>query len=883
VIETGGIGNTGGQNSGGTAGANTGGQSSGGLAGSGGIGNTGGQNSGGASGAGPLDGGPDGGHVDGGDGPACDTGGDPTHTACLVDETFGVFVSPAGSSSGLGTRASPFKSFSQALTVAHSSGKRVYACDGDYSESLDIGTALDGSSVYGGFSCADWSYDGGATIVTSTAHGVAHRVHDLSTGIVMNGLELRALDGVAAGESSMALLVANTTGPVRLRGTKLVAGKGARGSNGAPGTAGILGLLPGQTSAEDGEDAACSLTTHGAGGVRTCAGTGATTGGHGALPLFDVGGCDSEGNPYISLLGVGDPGSPYGAPGGNFDYINDQFLCYGFLGVEGFTCRSGSTGIAGADGSLGIGATGTGALDATGWIGIRGGDGGDGKIGGGGGGASAPYECRSTSDVFGNHLDCVSSNGGGGGGGAGGCGAGGAKGGAPGGSSIALASVNATVSLDLCTLVASGGGDGGNGGDGALGQDGAPGGAGPIDETFCDPSTQCTGGGGGRGGHAGPGGGGAGGHSIGVAFVGTAPTTTLSTITAGAPGNAGLCGAAPAGYTGSGDPRECDAKPGRSSQTFSNWTAVATDSTPPTGAAITNIVSNTCRSLDLTWSRADDGAQGTPVAQLDYEVCWSTVRADCEGSPNFVVSRTLRDQTTTTISGLTRGTTYYAAVRAIDGAGNLGSVTTVSSLAVSTTQDLEAPAGPTGFSNGGVGTDQTAVSLSWSAASDDCTATNALVYETCIGSACATSGTWTATAPGASAATVTGLPACSLTSVSLRARDGAGKTSTPVSKSVRPTSNTACFALDVVPILQGCQTAFCHGGPPHPTTNHATLTSTNAACTSLKLVTPGNSAQSFIYQVMVSGSVCPNRPQMSSNATAADTVKRWIDQGALDN
>ena len=146
-----------------------------------------------------------------------------------------------------------------------------------------------------------------------------------------------------------------------------------------------------------------------------------------------------------------------------------------------------------------------------------------GQGGGGGGGAKGMTSCAGAS---------------GGSGGSGGCGGIGGAGGKGGGSSFALVSLDATITLTeavLSSALGKKGGDGGSFQPGAGGGAGAPGGTG-----MSGTLNACPGGLGGQGGNGGGGGGGRGGHSAPIVFVGTAPTvdamTTLSSGLAGAPG-----------------------------------------------------------------------------------------------------------------------------------------------------------------------------------------------------------------------------------------------------------------------------------------------------------------------------------------------------------
>jgi hypothetical protein len=215
--------------------------------------------------------------------------------------------------------------------------------------------------------------------------------------------------------------------------------------------------------------------------------------------------------------GGGDGGLASG-DGGNGDWF-----CVGCGGqgqtLAGWSCEpgigSGVDQVAGFDANSGAGARGFGALLAgrfSGFSGQRGGSGGGGRGGPGGGGARAPASCSGLAQATGAS---------GGGGGAGGCGGEGGEGGRPGGSSLALVTMNADVRMLGGALEY---GDGGHGGDGAMGQLGGKGGGGGDGGKGSGGSSDaCPGARGGDGGRGGPGGGGAGGHSIGVLYVGDAP------------------------------------------------------------------------------------------------------------------------------------------------------------------------------------------------------------------------------------------------------------------------------------------------------------------------------------------------------------------------
>ncbi|KYG02805.1 PE-PGRS family protein [Sorangium cellulosum] len=111
----------------------------------------------------------------------------------------------------------------------------------------------------------------------------------------------------------------------------------------------------------------------------------------------------------------------------------------------------------------------------------------------------------------------------------------------PGGSSIALISLDAALSFEDVTLKAGHAGNGGNGGPGQPGgQGGAGGPGGRVPDGSAGFRAACDGGKGGTGGTGGRGGGGQGGHSLGIAFRGAPPSTDgVTAIELGDPGIGG--------------------------------------------------------------------------------------------------------------------------------------------------------------------------------------------------------------------------------------------------------------------------------------------------------------------------------------------------------
>jgi hypothetical protein len=421
----------------------------------------------------------------------CLSDGDaPSSDPCVVADGLGIFVSPNGNdSNGSGTKAMPYATIGKAAGVAATGKKRVYAC-GTFKSAVALTSADDGVTIYGGLDCTSWAYSAATpTTVAPTTAGYALQLTSVS-GATFEDFSFTSIAGTNPSDSSIAVLATGSSGVV-LRRTTVSAGGAVDGQNQtppAPFTSAAPSGSPGTTSNNGG------ITTF------TCSnGTGTSTGGAGGSPV--LGG--NAGNP-------GTPGTPNG----------------GIVATCIATGAGGGDGAPGGTGSAGAGAASWATLSASGWAPLAGSGGSNGAVAeGGGGGAS------------------INTNGGGGGGGAGGCGGVAGAGGTGGGSSIAVLAYQSSVDLEQCPLNAQ---RAGNGGDGAQGQAGQSGGSGEP-----GGGQACSGGAGGQGGNGGPGGGGAGGVSAGVVWFGTAPTingvsttqaATLTGVTVGAAGAAGLGG-----------------------------------------------------------------------------------------------------------------------------------------------------------------------------------------------------------------------------------------------------------------------------------------------------------------------------------------------------
>jgi hypothetical protein len=368
------------------------------------------------------EGGTDGG--DGGDGgppPGCI----PSENVQAVADTCGVFVSSSmgDDTSGKGTKEAPYATLTKALAIAK--GKPVYAC-GEVFDKETVAIA-ESATLYGALDCTKgWVYDASKkTQLTPTMDAIPLRISTATTTAEVFDFAVTSANATQPGGSSIAVLVAQAT--ASFTRCDVVAGDGAAGAAGAPY----------QTSAQAGSNGnqgnpACSASTVvGADPVTNACGNPDSISGSG-------------GNGRATNGDTGSPGSPLGATNGG-------------PGDTGSGCGPGTKGDDGDSFGLatpGLGATGIGTVSASGYAGPSGGEGGQGKPGqGGGGGGGAKGE--QTASV------CPAGSGGGasgGSGGSGGCGGLGGKGGSAGGSSIALVSIDATLSFTSVKLTSGNGG-----------------------------------------------------------------------------------------------------------------------------------------------------------------------------------------------------------------------------------------------------------------------------------------------------------------------------------------------------------------------------------------------------------------------------------------
>ncbi len=437
------------------------------------------------------------------------------------DRTQAVFVDPVGGNDIFdGTAAHPFATLGHALA----SGKeQVLVGLGAYDEAV----TLTQGSVYGGYNQdAGWARDAGRPLITRT-----FTMRDAGPGWV-DYLGVRVANASAPASSAIAVVVINSGAERIVRRCEFAAGKGAAGVDGAAGSDGTAGVAGGVgVSGVDGG-------WGGAGGLVACESDGG--------PASAFGGQGGAGATGLADAGTGQPA---GGGAGGADVTCLMAPCSGLEGLGG------ADGGAGAAGGLGVSSSSVGVVDGGWWFPRVAGAGANGAPGTGGAGAGGGGA------VFDPTPAWVARGGGGGGGGSAGCGGRGGLGGVGGGASIAMLLIDASPTVQRCTLSTAGGGRGGAGGLGGNGGPGASGGLAGVGELVpgvndagvpiadaWDAGAGGPGGAGGAGGPGGRGGGAAGGPSVGIWCSGSSAPAAPTGVTF-AIGNGGTEGS-PNGVVG---------------------------------------------------------------------------------------------------------------------------------------------------------------------------------------------------------------------------------------------------------------------------------------------------------------------------------------------
>ncbi len=459
------------------------------------------------------------------------------------DKAYAIFVSPNGMDTGnqTGNIEHPVKTIAKGIALASAKAPKwdVYIAAGTYLEQVIVAP---GVSLYGGFNAElGWTHDPTQhkTIIRWNGSGpggvIAMLARDVQAETLIDGLTIEAGDNDAAGGSSTAVHIFNSTEKLKFSNNHLISGNGGNGLSGNPGTDGTQGSDggAGQSGCEyDGAALSmgcgkCSLPPAGTGAAGKCGNAG---GNGGAGGNFDANG--KAGQAAQDGAGGGGGGSVTGNGAG------------------------GSTGTPGTSGTDGVGGNGRGTVDGNGyWVPSVGGDGSGGTKGaGGGGGGGGGGEAD---DVF-LGWECYTYGAGGGGGGSGGCAGTPGSGGGGGGGSFGVFVVNSQPVIEANIITYRFGGNGGKGGKGGAGGNGGPGG--PGGQGNKEGENEGGGGNGGAGGKAGSsggGGGGSGGVSFGIFWSGSVSPTCHNNDfygegSGGAGGGGGNPNATSNGKTGDG-------------------------------------------------------------------------------------------------------------------------------------------------------------------------------------------------------------------------------------------------------------------------------------------------------------------------------------------
>ncbi|WP_438009111.1 hypothetical protein WME89_10645 [Sorangium sp. So ce321] len=443
----------------------------------------------------------------------------PSKTTVGLEDSCGVFVAlaPRGKPGAAGTKEAPLASIEEGIGRAQENGKRaVYVCAEQFEETIEIGDSI---TLFGSLDCEDdwkWGKEGKQTVLTTDPGQVPMTMRPATGTVRIEDMKVLAAesDPNVDGQSSIAMIADG--GRLDLVRCDIEAQNAAKGADGADPAQPLAESAPPGTLGTDGKTACSANVVTTEDPVPNDCGT------PDDKSDDSVGGL---GGPGISNGEVdGLPGDPDRGFRENAGTHLDDGTCSPVEDVAGSDGSSGTSGI-----SAGEEAEKIGTISSTGYTGVFGTDGTKGSTAqGGGGGAGAK---GSTSECVGQDGNGGAS---GGNGGSGGCGGQGGKGGHFGGSSIALISLDATVSFENVALKAGNGGKGGDGEPGQPGGAGGPGGDGG--RNVGDLSRGCNGGKGGKGGDGGHGGGGLGGHSLGIAYVGQRPPPEGRTISFGEAG-----------------------------------------------------------------------------------------------------------------------------------------------------------------------------------------------------------------------------------------------------------------------------------------------------------------------------------------------------------
>ncbi|NUQ77762.1 MAG: DUF1565 domain-containing protein, partial [Polyangiaceae bacterium] len=300
----------------------------------------------------------------------------PSATVYAVENSCGVFVSASiGDDANPGSKEKPVKTLAQALTLAKSSTKRVYACAETFEEAIEV---PEGVTMFGALDCIvpAWAYVGEftKTAIVSPADKIPLTVVAGQGRADFEDFEIRSADATVPSGSSIAVLVNGAdAGFTRC---KITAGSGAPGETGMQPTDDVGPANPNDAAvAGNAGNAACM------GGANGNAGGEAKVNAKCSTAIGGMGGTGQE-----TEGGNGADGTPLPDP-------NPDNFGIGGLGAMGLgNCKAGESGASGADGLPGMGASADdlGTIDGeAGYVGATGKQGMQGTPGQGGGGGGA--------------------------------------------------------------------------------------------------------------------------------------------------------------------------------------------------------------------------------------------------------------------------------------------------------------------------------------------------------------------------------------------------------------------------------------------------------------------------------------------------------------
>jgi hypothetical protein len=314
------------------------------------------------------------------------------------------------------------------------------------------------------------------------------------------------------------------------------------------------------------------------------------------------------------------------------------------------------------------------------------------------------------------------------------------------------------------------------------------------------------------------------------------------------------------------------------------------DTSPPTFAGCTGAVTNATGGIDVVWEPASD--DGTGPSGITYEVYAATVPE----AQNFTAppAGSVVAGTFLTLTGLTAATDYYVVCRARDASGNQDK--NLSQKGARTPDDITPPtfAGVEGTAN----VTTTSLDLTWTAAVDEVTSPDQIVYDiyqsTQAGGENFAAPTLT-TPQGATSATISGLSTGQKYFFVVRARDKAGNRDANVVEAAATTR--VSFKGDVQPIFTAsCALAGCHSTDlpqsglilsPGFAYNNLVLVSSTQASPTLR-VQPGDPGGSYLEQKLnavpgiVGGAMPPEGTTPLTDAQKA-TITQWIAEGASND